>query len=488
MYLSTLLKKVPHQLLHKTTALEIKGLAIDSRKVQTQDLFFALPGQKDDGHKYIKDAVRNGAVAIIAEHKPLYHPDVSFIKVANIRKVLAHISCEFFQHPSRKLQLIGITGTNGKTSTTHFLSQILNSLNYKTGTIGTLGAKISSSTLPDFRATNHSLTTPEAPYLQELLQYMHNKQVTHVAIEVSSVALEEERVTGCNFAQGILTNITSDHLDYHHTQAKYIAAKQKLFTFASKKVLNVDDLAATNIMLATASPTITYSITDPKADLRAIEITYTTTNTSCLVTYKKERYPVTLNILGEFNLYNALAAAASLLQLNFPLEKIIPALKHLQPAAGRFNQINLVNGPIVIIDYAHTQDALKKILTTLKSCRPDKLIVVFGCGGDRDASKRPTMGKTAGTIADYCLITSDNPRSENPKQIMKEIASGIKDTSCSYKLIHDRQKAILSAIEIAKPNDIILIAGKGHETFQEINGEKYPFNDLEIVKSAWPNS
>ena len=459
----------------------VKSITSDSRKVQADGLFLAYPGEKTDGRDYITDAIRNGAVAIIWDPKGFSwkpHWEIENTPIKNLRQQAGRIADQFYGKPSDKLWVIGVTGTNGKTSITQWLSQCFNHLQRKTAVIGTLGNGLPSQ----LSATQN--TTPDAIVLQSMLADYLKENVEVVAMEVSSHGLDQGRVNGVHFDVAVLSNLTRDHLDYHGTHEKYAEAKRRLFVSSDLKlaVLNVDDDFGKSIekmLHAQGTATMSYGIGG--GDVRASKIHFEPSHFNFLVTTPHGQAEVKANLLGKFNVYNVLAVLATLLVSKVSLADAVEAISHIESAAGRMQQFGGGELPLVVVDYAHTPDALENVLSTLKAQATAKLICVFGCGGNRDAGKRVLMGKVACDIADAVIVTSDNPRNENPLHIIQDILDGMYG---NYAVEEDRAKAIAMAISTAKLGDTVLIAGKGHEDYQEIANEKLHFSDVEQAQKA----
>ncbi|GDX55145.1 UDP-N-acetylmuramoyl-L-alanyl-D-glutamate--2,6-diaminopimelate ligase [Methylophilaceae bacterium] len=469
--MKSVLKKIEYNL---------SDISNDSRHVKKNSIFLAYPGIHTDGRKYIAEALKKGAKAIVYEKKNFTwqqswdapHYGVNDLK--NNEGEIAHI---FFKKPSKELLTIGITGTNGKTTCAYWISEIQNLLGKKTGLIGTLGYGYK-------KLKPHVYTTPDAIFNHRILKEFKTEKIKSVVMEVSSHALSQGRVNGILFDVAVFTNLSRDHLDYHLNFKNYFDAKKKLFHFPSLKVavINIDDAYGKKLKLSLVqnkTKVITYGIKN--GDIRASHIEYSLSSTTFQLITKKETYKVKAPIVGEFNVYNLLAVISGLVGSGLPIQKVIKQVSHISQVPGRMERLGTKLTPQVFIDYAHTPDALKKALRTLKDQTEGKLVCVFGCGGDRDKGKRKEMAEAASDLADTNFITSDNPRSESPKKIISEISRSM---SGAYKIEIDRHKAIFKAIEQAKKQDIILIAGKGHETYQEINGVRYPFSDKKYVKKA----
>lgn len=453
--------------------INVQNVVMDSRKVGKGSLFIAVKGLNVDGHKFIDDVMSRGAVAVIVMDK--CNDKYPFIRVNDTRKVLGLILSNFYNNPCKDLNIIGITGTNGKTSTAYFIEEILKHNNIKTGVIGTLGVNIDGEPL------NYSFdtsTTPDAPDLQNILKVMKDKEVNTVVMEVTSQGLHQERCVGINFKVGILTNITQDHLDYHKSMDNYVDAKVKLFKNSEKAVVNIDSDYA-NVFIENGKKVITYGI-DKNADILARDIEYRKDSVVFNIFINGKLEKIHVNIPGKFTVYNVLSAISALLGI-LPIEKIIDGIKSIKNVPGRIENV-AENGKFnVFVDYAHSPDGILNITRSVKEFTTGKIITVFGCGGDRDRTKRPIMGKVAGENSDYCIITSDNPRSENPNDIVLDVEVGVLESKCPYEIVVDRRDAIEKAISIAKENDSIIIAGKGHEDYQIFKNETIHFDDREVA-------
>jgi len=461
--------------------LEVTGIEQDSRKVRPGNIFVAIKGFNVDGHNFIKDVLpKNPALIVAQEHRPELENE-SYLLVKDSRRVLSLLARAFYGAPTTKVGVIGVTGTNGKTTVTHLIVSLLEKLGFQTGLIGTVYNRIAEKILP---VTN---TTPDALTLQRLFAEMKALGVSYAAMEVSSHALVQQRVLGIDFKTGVFTNLTQDHLDFHETMENYFNAKKLLFeTLKTQKagpgVINFDDPYGQRILKEVNHPFITYGL-NAKAMLTAHDIKLSNNGTTFILRYQEKDYPVNLKLLGLFNVYNTLASIGALLALGFSIEEIVLHLPSLTPVPGRFELINEGQNFAVIVDYAHTPDGLENILKSSRAITPGKLISVFGCGGDRDRTKRPKMGKISANLADLTIITSDNPRTESPAAIIEEIEKGVLEVENSIYLKEvDRKKAIIKALSMAKPGDTVVIAGKGHEDYQIIGTTKYPFDDREIAR------
>jgi len=478
--LSEVVKDLPCVLLQGSDTLEINGIEYDSRKVKQGDVFVCITGFQTDGHTFAQKAVDAGAAALICEHRPEgdFEEGVAIIQVPDTRVALAKMSVAYYKSPSADMNVIGITGTNGKTTTTYLIKSILDKKGRKVGVIGTIENLIGDEVLPTQR------TTPESKELQELLHIMKRKNVTDVVMEVSSHALDLHRVDGVAFSVGVFTNLTQDHLDYHKTMEHYKEAKAKLFSQSKKSVINLDDPCGVYMKSAATGDVITFGI-ETDADLQAKDIKITAEGTHFLVIWKDREYTLSLHTPGRFSVYNALGAIGACLLLDIEMEEILVGLAENQGVSGRFQTIKSEKGLQAVVDYAHTPDGLDKVLKTTKEFAKGRVITVFGCGGNRDKTKRPIMGEIAGRESDYCIITSDNPRTEDPMQILDEVEAGIQKTACPYAKIADRREAIVFASKMAKERDVIVVAGKGHENYQVFADKTVHFDDVEEIRKAF---
>ncbi len=461
---------------------DIEGIAYDSRQVRPNYLFVALKGQSQDGAQHIEDALRRGAVAIVSEEDRWPKRTMAHVRMEDARQAMAEIACAFYDHPSQKVDLVGITGTNGQTTTSFMLRDILAEEGRKPGLIGTVRYEIGGRVIPATR------TTPEAPDVQFMLDQMARSGCRSAVMEVSSHALDQKRTYGTDFDVGIFTNLTRDHLDYHHDMAAYFAAKMHLFQDlgqlrkSASAVVNLDDpwgqqLANTHGLKARL---LTYGLHEA-ADVRAEDVELDARGTRFTVHTPWGSSDAHLRLLGRFNVSNALAAIAAAGALGIPPERAAAVLAGMRPVPGRLEAVPNEKGIHAFVDYAHTDDALSHVLTSLRELKPRRLIVVFGCGGSRDRTKRPIMGAVANRLADYALVTSDNPRREDPQAILDEVGAGmVHRERVEFQL--DRERAIARAVEVARPGDILLVAGKGHEIYQEFSHTVVPFDDREVLK------
>ncbi len=461
---------------------KIEDIVYDSRKASNNSLFICIEGYKDDGHRYINNAISKGAKAILIEKDiDHYRDDITYIRVKNSRKAMSGLAARFYNYPLKDLKLIGVTGTNGKTTTTYLIKSIIDQAGLKTGLIGTINILIGDEEYPATR------TTPESLDLYRNFYKMKEKGVKYVIMEVSSHALYLERVKGMRFDLAVFTNISQDHLNFHNTIEEYVKVKSSLFQQLKEKgkgIINIDDSYADQIFQVT-NDFYTYGI-KKDADFKAFDIKVNPDGLKYRVKGKLD-LNFNLKITGKFNVYNSLAAIACGYALNIKEVKIKKGLENSKGIPGRFELIKEGQDFTVVVDYAHTPDGMENVLTTARDIIKGNLIVVFGCGGDRDRGKRPLMGKLGIEYGDYCLVTSDNPRSEKPMDIIKEIEEGIKeikDRTTPYKILPEREKAIKYAINKAETNDMVIIIGKGHETYQVFKDKTIHFDDREIARKA----
>ena len=463
--------------------IDITGLESNSKNVKEGYLFIAIKGFSVDGHDYINNAIEAGAKAIMVQEgcdlKKIKLPsDVTLIMAKDTRHALAICSCNFYDNPSRKFRLIGVTGTKGKTTTTFMIKEILEKAGYKVGLIGTIATYINGKMVSE-----SSRTTPESIELQKIFAQMVEAGVEYVVMEVSSQSLKLHRVDGCDFNIAVFTNFSEDHIsaNEHPDMKDYFESKLKLFKMCDNGIINVDDLQVSKIpKLFPDSNIMTYGI-DNYCQMLAKDITITNSYVDFRVKVSDKNERVKVSIPGRFSVYNALAAICVAKKIGVPSDKVIEALAEIK-VPGRSEMVPNKREIPIMIDYAHSPESLQNILSAVKSYTKGRVISVFGCGGDRDKTKRPIMGEISGKIADFTFITTDNPRTESPEEIVKEIEDGIKKTKGKYKVVVDRKEAIKEAINMANKQDIIVLAGKGHEPYQEINGKKYPFDERIIVK------
>jgi len=458
----------------------VRGMSMDSRHVQPGDLYACVPGFQVDGHDFAASAVTSGAVALVVERfLPL---DVPQIKVSNVRQVMGTLAAIVYGHPSEELELVGVTGTNGKTTITYLIEKIGIKHGKKVGLIGTLGSRIDGRDIPGER------TTPEAIEVQKLLGDMVAEGVSLAVMEVSSHALALGRVAGCEFDVGIFTNLTQDHLDYHKTMEDYLSAKSLLFSdlYGNKPVkkisiLNGDDPVFMELSQASVASVVSYGIHNV-VDYRAQNVEVTPKGVHFQVCFSEGIQDIWYATPGFFSVYNALAAFAWGVERGYVPSSVAEALAEISGVPGRFESVRQGQPFQVIVDYAHTPDGLENVVRTARDFTTGRLLTVFGCGGDRDRSKRPLMGEVASQWSDFLFVTSDNPRTEDPDQIIKEILTGV--SGVDIVALRDRREAIWSACRLAKPGDTILIAGKGHETYQIFGTEVHPFDDREVAREA----
>lgn len=457
--------------------IEINQIQYDSRVVKEGDMFIAIVGFKTDGHNYIASAIEQGAKCIALEDGKidlsLIRDDITVLVVSDTRRFMAIAACNFYNHPSRDFKLVGITGTKGKTTTSFMIKSILEKDGRKVGLIGTIANMIGNEQVESSR------TTPESVDLQCLFRKMADAGCDVVVMEVSSHALALDRVYGSAFDMAVFTNLSEDHMDFHKTFDNYLAAKAILFTMAKEGFVNVDDMYAKKLMDIATCPITTYGI-DNNPFVSARDIIITNSYSDFKISMNRTLQRIKVGIPGRFTVYNALAAICVTAKLGASIQAMCEGLEAVR-VPGRSEIVPSMKEFVVMVDYAHTPASLEGILRAVKTYTRGKVICVFGCGGDRDRIKRPMMGEISGKLADYTVITSDNPRTEDPGFIISEIEEGIKKTKGEYKILQNRKKAIEFAIRRARKNDIVVIAGKGHETYQEINGVKNHFDDREVA-------
>lgn len=479
MKLTQLLIGIPHEQLGDASSVEVRAIASDSRKVGEGDLFVALRGLVTDGHEYIPQAIEQGAVAVVCEEIPRVRSShVTYIRVEHTDVILGHMASNFYDHPSDKLKLVGVTGTNGKTTIATLLYRLFKGLGYKVGLLSTVCDYIDEEIYPTER------TTPDALTLQMLLDKMVKKGCTHAFMEVSSHSVSQYRIGGLTFAGGVFSNITRDHLDYHGTFLNYLHAKQGFFEVLPKEAFALTNLDETNgmvIVQATPAKIHTYAL-KRDADFKGLIYEQHLYGTDMLF----DGTEVFTHFVGNFNAYNLLAVYGTALLLGEDREEVLRLMSSLRPVDGRFQTVISPKGYVSIVDYAHTPDALENVLMTLQELiqkSGGRLITVVGAGGNRDKGKRPIMASIGAKYSHLLILTSDNPRDEDPEMIIEEMRGGLSDEMSTHTLcITSRKEAIRTACTMALPKDIILIAGKGHESYQEIKGVRYPFSDLEEVQ------
>jgi UDP-N-acetylmuramoyl-L-alanyl-D-glutamate--2,6-diaminopimelate ligase len=479
MRLENLVKEFENVQIQGNVDIDIKGICYDSRKCSKDYVFVAIAGLDDDGNRYINSAVENGATAVVSD-RPMMNSseDVTFLKVEDSRKALSIMSDQFYRHPSERLRVIGVTGTNGKTSTTYFIKQIFENAGRRIGVIGTLGA--------GFEMMEKSLlnTTPESLEIQQLLDEMDHLGADYVVMETSSQGVHMGRVDHVTFRGGVFTNLTQDHLDYHGTIEDYYLAKKRFLQMPTDYVVVNGDNQYGERFYAEShdweARRIKYGMGNGH-DVRLDNITYNSDTIDFTLQVEGRVMDFTTNLAGEFNIYNVTGAILVAIQEGIDYVDIQKTVRHIDNVPGRMERIDVGNGIQAVVDYAHTPDGLYNVLSSLrKSCR-GRLITVFGAGGDRDRDKRPVMGRIASEMSDICIVTSDNPRWEDPERIIDNVVVGIETTKKDYIRIVDRHEALKRAISIAEKEDIILVAGKGHEKWQSIKGEKMPFDEKKII-------
>ncbi len=479
MKLSELLKGIRVVSLSTTRDQEITGIAYSSRKVEPGNIFIALKGQKADGHDFLPEALQRGAVAIVSERPCPPEIDRAWVQVLDSREAMALLAANFYDHPSSRLKVVGITGTKGKTTITYILEEILKTAGLQPGVVGTIEYRWGG------RQFSAERTTPEAPDIQKFLRQMVDEGVSHCLMEVSSHSLELKRVWGIGFDVAVFTNLSGEHLDYHQTMENYFEAKKKLFFLNHKRqasIVNIDDPWGERLLSELPMQTISFGFR-PEAVVRAEKFTIDQEEMTATVSTPLGSLTFTSSLIGKHNLYNFLAAIAAALVLSVPMPDIIRGISSLKRIPGRFESVANRLGVKVIVDYAHTDGALENLLQAIRSLNPRKVILVFGCGGDRDRLKRPRMGEVAARLADWTIITSDNPRSEEPEQIISEIEQGFHHLgNHNYEKIIDRRQAIETALVMARKGDWVVVAGKGHENYQVFRDRTVPFSDVETAR------
>ncbi len=454
--------------------LNISGIAFSSFDVKPGNIFVCISGFKTDGHDYAEDAIQRGAIAVLAE-KDISDVGVTCIVTDNTRKALAKMAANFYEHPEKSFCLIGITGTNGKTTTTYLVKSVLESLGKTVGLIGTNQNMIGTEVMPP----KH--TTPDSLELMQLFAKMRERKADYVVMEVSSHSLSLDRVTACTFDVGAITNITQDHLDFHKTMENYLEAKGILYKITNAGIVNADDMSASYLLEnSECESMLTYGI-ENDCDMRATNVELSEKGVAFDLSYENKNYQVELSIPGKFSVYNALTALSCLVSAGISMNDAVNGLKTARGVKGRVEVIETGRGFSVIIDYAHTPDGLYNVIKTIRGFCKGRVITLFGCGGDRDSDKRPKMGKIAAALSDYCVVTSDNPRSEDPEKIIMQIVEGMKD-GCKYEVVVNRFSAIEYALDLAKEGDVVLLAGKGHETYQILADRTIDFDEREIVR------
>ncbi len=485
MQLRQLIQDLPPATVEGPVDREVAGITYDSRRVTPGMVFVAIPGQHVDGHEFIGTAIERGASAVICERSRLVPGRVTRIQVADVREAMACAARSYYQHPSARLKVIGVTGTNGKTTVAFMIKAILEAAGIKTGLMGTVRYEIGDRVIPAQR------TTPESLEVQQMMSQMLKSDCQACVMEVSSHALDQKRVHGVEFDVGIFTNLTRDHLDYHGTMENYCAAKEKLFAAMaegpkkSAAVINIDDNFGARLAGSTkVEVELTYGL-EKSARLRATKIALGADGSRFVIEAPDRKFAVRLPLIGRHNIYNALAAVGACLALKIDVVKIQAALNALPAVPGRLETVSAGQPFGVFVDYAHTDDALKNVLTTLREITKGRVLVAFGCGGNRDSGKRAKMGRIAAELADFTLITSDNPRKEDPARIAAQVEEGYKIVRAdAYEVELDRRRAIQQIITRAQAGDSVLIAGKGHETYQEFEDTVVPFDDRVHAQEA----
>ena len=457
--------------------LEIRELFMDSRQTVSDGLFFCISGSTFDGHKFARQAVGKGACALVVEH-PVEGILVPQLVVENSRIAMALAAAEFYGHADREMKIIGLTGTKGKTTTSYLVKGILEASGFKCGLIGTIGSRIGD------RLIKSGLTTPDPIDLHKTLRMMADEGADYVVMEVSAHAIALHRLEGMHFTTGCFTNLSQDHLDFFGTMDSYFNCKKSFFRscWLDNAAINADDERAQAILSEIDVPRMTFGIArDADVSAHDIEISEEGVRFTMRV-LQMDDYPVSLKLTGMFNVYNALSAAAVCLNQGLDPAAVAAALHTIEGVPGRAELLDTHTPYKVILDYSHSPDALDNILSTVRTFARGRVIILFGCGGDRDHAKRPIMGEIAGRLADYSILTSDNPRTEDPFDILKAVENGIRRTKGKYTVIENRREAIRHALETAREGDIVVLAGKGHETYQEINGIKHPFDEKAVVQ------
>ncbi len=476
MNLKNLLKNVKYQARNVVEDFSIKGISSDSRKIEKGDLFIAVKGFESDGHDFIDQAINRGAAVVIAE-KYNGEKNVPLILVDNSRKVRAEIARRFFGNPSGEIDIIGITGTNGKTTVSFIIESILQAHGLSTGLLSTLYYRWNQKEFPAQR------TTPDSIELFKYLWTMKNQEIKSVVMEVSSHGLSLHRVEGLKFKAAIFTNISRDHLEFHESMVDYAEAKSKLFSMLRSDgvgVINGDDTYAKKMINAANQKVVTFGEKSDN-DYHIRNINNTKESSSFTLEFNHKQVKIKSTLKGHFNIFNCAAAAVTGIEMGYDISTVKRGIEQLKRVPGRMEYIESKKGFLVIVDYAHTPDAVGNILAEAKKFTNNRLIVVFGCGGERDKGKRPLMGRKAVEFADYTIVTTDNPRRENPSEIISDIMKGIK-TKKKVKIIEDRKQAIHYALDIANKNDTVVLLGKGHETYQEVGTERIPFDDKKVAE------
>lgn len=479
MKLNELLEGLDYEVISGKDDIEVKDICWDSRRVTQKSLFICVKNRNVDRHEYAAAAVEKGAVALIIEHDVEKIPEgITVIKVQNSKKAMAKVASTYFGEPSKKFNLIGVTGTNGKTSVTYFVSKVLESEGRVTGIIGTIQNTVGGKKL---KTEKLNPTTPDSIELQESFKEIADAGASDVVMEVTSSALDKDRVYECSFDIGAFTNLTQDHLEEHGTMENYKNAKLKLFKMCRKTLTNADDPVSKEIKEVAAGEVYTYGL-EEGADFKASDVNYGLDSVEFSLRFKDEVKKVKFNVPGRFSVYNALATIGICYLSGLDLDAIIQGIKNITGVPGRIEKVPNSKGILVVVDYAHSPDSLENIIKSMREISKGKVITVFGCGGNRDKTKRPIMGEIAGRLSDYVVITSDNPRKEEPLSIINEIEPGILRTGCNYIKDENRKEAIFKALDKASYGDVVIIAGKGHENYQIIGESTIHFDDKEVVE------
>lgn len=473
---------------HANDNVQVTAITDDSRAVHAGSLFVAVKGEQVDGHQYISAAVKAGAAALVIQ-RPAAGLSIPYVRVADSRKALGLLGGRFYRNPSSRIRMIGITGTNGKTTTTYVCKALLEALGRQVGLIGTVAYQIGTETIPA------SHTTPGALELQQLLAKMADRGCGTAVMEVSSHALAQDRVSGCEYDVAVFSNLTQDHLDFHKTMEEYFQAKLRLFTGLTgttkpnkRAIVNSDDPSGLRITSLCPAPVWTYGLRS-QADLRAENVRLSLGGTAFTAVTPAGSFPIESHLVGEHNVYNLLAAVGVALHEGATPDQVRQAITTVTNVPGRFERVMAGQPFTVVVDYAHTEDALIRVLSAAQALKVGRIITVFGCGGDRDRGKRPKMGRAAVQFSDVVILTSDNPRTEDPLSILQEVEVGVTDAlgqrpTVKYQKVADRREAIGVAVREAKPGDMVLIAGKGHEDYQIIGTKKFHFDDREVAREA----
>lgn len=466
----------------------ITSVTDDSRSVSSGSLFVAVKGERVDGHKYVGQAIKAGAAAIVGQDS-VERASVPFVQVTDSRKALGLIGSRFYGDPSAQLAMIGVTGTNGKTTTTYLCKALLENIGRRVGLIGTVAYQVGAETIPA------SHTTPGAVELQRLLANMNEAQLDSVVMEVSSHALAMDRTAGCEYDVAVFTNLTQDHLDYHRTMEEYFQAKLRLFTglgqgkkTRQRAIVNMDDPRGVYVRAACRVPVWGYAL-NVSADLVAENVRLSMNGSTFTAATPAGTFTVESRLVGEHNVYNLLGAIGVALHGGATCDQVREAVARVSNVPGRFERVSAGQDFTVVVDYAHTEDALVRLLTAAATLKTQRIITLFGCGGDRDRGKRPKMGRAAVEFSDVVILTSDNPRTEDPLTILREVEAGVREAlqgrpSVQYHMVADRREAIGTAVRLARPGDILLIAGKGHEDYQLVGTKKMHFDDREVAREA----